>query len=42
MNGYRLVVDANEAERFLVDEVIRGRVDVATIAAWLERFMTAR
>ena len=42
MNGYALVVDADEAERFLVDDVIVGRVDVAAIAEWMERFMVAR
>ena len=39
MNGYRLVVDADEAERFLIDEVIQEQADVATITSWLERFM---
>lgn len=42
MNGYRLQVDADEAERFLIDEVIQGRADVPTIATWLERFMRLR
>jgi len=42
MNGYALVVSADEAERFLVGDVIVGRVDVAAIAEWLERFMVAR
>lgn len=42
MNGYALVVGADEAERFLVEDVIVGRVDIAAIAAWLERFMVAR
>jgi len=42
MNGYRLEVDADAAERFLIDEVIRGHADVATITAWLEQFMVAR
>lgn len=42
MNGYALVAGAEEAERFLVDEVIVARADVAAIAAWLERFMLAR
>lgn len=42
MNGYALVVSADEAERFLVGGVIVGRVDVAAIAEWLERFMVAR
>lgn len=39
MNGYRLEVDADEAERFLIDEVIQGHADVATITTWVESFM---
>jgi len=42
MNGYALRVGADEAERFLVDEVIVARVDVAVIAEWLERHLVAR
>lgn len=42
MNGYRLEVDADEAERFLIDEVIQDRADVPTIETWLERFMRPR
>jgi death-on-curing protein len=39
MNGYVLEVDAEEAERFLIDDVITVRADVAAIADWLERFL---
>ena len=39
MNGYKLVVDADEAERFLIDDVITGRAEVAVISDWLERFL---
>lgn len=42
MNGQGLVVGADDAERFLVDEVIVARADVPRIADWLERFMVAR
>jgi death-on-curing protein len=42
MNGYALVVGADEVERFLVDEVIVARVDAAVIARWLERHLVAR
>ncbi len=38
-NGYRLDVTADEAERFLIDEVIVNRADLEEIAAWLERGM---
>ena len=41
MNGYRLKVSADDAERFLIDEVIVGRADVAVIANWLEHRMHA-
>jgi prophage maintenance system killer protein len=39
MNGYKLAVDADEAERFLVRDVIVGRAEVADISAWLEKFL---
>lgn len=39
MNGNRLDAGAEETERFLIDEVIVARADVATIADWLERHM---
>ena len=39
MNGYALMVDAGEAERFLIDDVIKGRAEVAVITDWLERFL---
>lgn len=42
MNGYALEVGADEAERFLVDEVIVARADVAVIAEWLEKHLVAR
>jgi death-on-curing protein len=38
MNGYKLAVDADEAERFLIDDVINGHAEVAGISDWLERF----
>lgn len=42
MNGYGLTVSADVAERFLIDEVIVARIDVPTIAAWLERHLSVR
>lgn len=42
INGYALVVGADEAERLQVDEVIVGRADVATNARWLGGFMVRR
>jgi len=41
MNGYRVRVSADDAERFLIDQVIMGKVEVAPIAQWLERSMHA-
>lgn len=42
MNGYALAVGADEAERFLVDEVIVARADVPKIADWIERLLVGR
>lgn len=39
MNGFRLVVSADEAEAFVIDKVIRERVDLDQIAIWLEGHM---
>lgn len=41
LNGYRLDVTADEAERFLVDEVIVAHAGVDVIAAWLAAHMVA-
>lgn len=41
MNGYRVRVSAEDAERFLIDQVITRRAEVAPIAQWLERCMRA-
>lgn len=41
INGYRLMVDADTAETFLIGDVIEGRADVAQIASWLEGHMAA-
>lgn len=42
MNGQALRVDADQAERFLIDRVIVGRTDIAAIAEWLEQRLVAR
>ncbi len=36
VNGYRLTVSADDAERFLIDQVIVKRIDANAIADWLE------
>jgi len=35
LNGYRIVASADEAESFLVGEVIENRVSLEQIATWL-------
>ena len=39
MNGYRLSVGADEAERFLIEEVIGAAATAERIAEWLEKHM---
>jgi death-on-curing protein len=39
MNGYRLRIDPNESEAFIVDDVIGNRAEIETIASWLEARM---
>lgn len=39
MNGYRLCVEADDGESFLIDKIIQNRVAVEDIASWLESAM---
>lgn len=39
MNGYRLKVDPDNGESFLIDEVIKNQTSIEKIAAWLEQSM---
>jgi death-on-curing protein len=39
MNGYRLKVDADNGESFLIKQVIGKKVDIQAIATWLEKHM---
>lgn len=39
MNGYRLKVDADNGESFLIEQVITKKVDIEKIASWLEKHM---
>jgi death-on-curing protein len=41
MNGYRLKVDADNGEAFLIEEVINKKASIEIIAAWLEQHMKA-
>lgn len=39
MNGYRLKVDADNGESFIIDRVIKNKADLDEIASWLEKYM---
>lgn len=39
MNGYRLKVDADNGESFLIERVIKARAELDDIATWLEKHM---
>lgn len=39
MNGYRLKVDADNGESFLINRVIKNKADIDEIASWLEKHM---
>lgn len=38
LNGCILCVSTDEAESFLIDDVIKRHVDIQAIAKWIERF----
>ena len=40
MNGYSLKVSADDAEFFLVEQVIKERIQLNAIAEWIEKFMS--
>jgi len=39
MNGYRLKVESDAAETFLIDRVIQEKISIQQMATWLERQM---
>ena len=39
MNGYRLKVDADNGESFLINRVIKNRAEINEISDWLEKHM---
>ncbi len=41
MNGYRLKVDPDNGESFIIDDVIKKKASIEFIAAWLEKYMKA-
>lgn len=42
VNGWRLTVSADDAERFLIERVIGGHADVEEISAWIEGHLRPR
>ena len=41
MNSYRLKIDPDNGETFIIDEVIKNKVEIKIIAKWLEKHMRA-
>lgn len=41
MNGHRVITSADEAEGFLIQQLIVGRAELDAIAQWLEKRMRA-
>lgn len=39
MNGYRLKVDADNGEHFMIEEVIKKKASIEIISVWLEKHM---
>lgn len=39
MNGYSLNASADEAESFLIEEIIKNKADIQKIAKWIEKFI---
>lgn len=39
MNGYKLKVDADNGESFLINEVIKNKADIQVIATWIENYI---
>ena len=41
MNGQRLTVDVDEAERFVIEDVIGAHASIEAIATWLSTYLRA-
>ncbi len=39
MNGYRLKVDPDNGESFIIDDLIKKKASIQLISAWLEKHM---
>lgn len=42
MNGHSLIISADEAEKFIVDRMIVGKIDALEIAIWIEDHLKKR
>lgn len=42
MNGYRLSVDADSGEKFIIERLIKKKIELKMIADWLEKHMQAQ
>ena len=42
VNGFRLVLNAEDGETFIVRKIIQGKADLEAIAQWLESHMKAK
>ncbi len=39
MNGYRLKMDPDNGEHFIIDNVIKKKIEISEISKWLEKHM---
>jgi len=39
MNGYRLIVNPDNGENFMINELIKNRIEIEAISSWLEKHM---
>jgi prophage maintenance system killer protein len=39
MNGYRLKVDPDNGENFIINDLIKKKIEISEIAKWLEKHM---
>ena len=39
MNGYRLIVESDNGEKFMIERLLQAKADLKEITKWLERHM---
>ncbi len=39
MNGYRLKINPDNGESFIIRDLIKKKIEIAEIASWLEKYM---